>query len=254
MMRKPSPVGGGFSILMIESAAMDEAKRYFLEGVKAEIPLLIGVFPFGMIYGALALNAGLTAFASQMMSSIVFAGSSQFIAAQLAKDAAPGLVIILTIAVVNLRHMLYSASLAPYLKHLPMKWKALLSYLLTDEAYAPSIIKYEEEGLKPFSHWFLLGAGFSLWFTWQVSTALGVFLGAEIPEELPLDFALPLTFIAMVVPVLKKMPMVAAALSAGVTALLAYNLPFKLGLILAAFVGIVVGTVLDELRSSKGAQ
>lgn len=253
-MRRPSPVGGGFFILMIEFAAMDEAKRNFIEGVKAEVPLLIGVFPFGLIYGALALNAGLSAFASQMMSSIVFAGSSQFIAAQLVNDAAPGLVIVLTIAVVNLRHMLYSASLAPYLKHLPVKWKALLSYLLTDEAYAPSIIKYEEEGIKPFSHWFLLGAGFSLWFTWQVSTALGVFLGAEIPEELPLDFALPLTFIAMVVPVLKKMPMVAAALSAGITALLAYNLPFKLGLILAAFVGIVVGTILDELRTSKGAQ
>lgn len=245
---------GRFFHLMIEFAAMDEAKRNFIEGVKAEVPLLIGVFPFGLIYGALALNAGLSAFASQMMSSIVFAGSSQFIAAQLVNDAAPGLVIVLTIAVVNLRHMLYSASLAPYLKHLPVKWKALLSYLLTDEAYAPSIIKYEEEGIKPFSHWFLLGAGFSLWFTWQVSTALGVFLGAEIPEELPLDFALPLTFIAMVVPVLKKMPMVAAALSAGITALLAYNLPFKLGLILAAFVGILVGTILDELRTSKGAQ
>ena len=247
-------MGGGFFILMIEFAAMDEAKRNFLEGVKAEFPLLIGVFPFGLIYGALALNAGLTAFASQMMSSIVFAGSSQFIAAQLVKDAAPELVIVLTIAVVNLRHMLYSASLAPYLKHLPLKWKALLSYLLTDEAYAPSIIKYEEEGIKPLSHWFLLGAGFSLWFTWQVSTALGVFLGAEIPEELPLDFALPLTFIAMVVPMLKKMPMVAAALSAGVTALLAYHLPFKLGLILAAFVGILVGTILDELKSRKAAQ
>lgn len=233
---------------------MDDAKRNFLEGVKAEFPLLVGVFPFGMIYGALALNAGLTAFASQMMSSIVFAGSAQFITAQLAKDAAPGLVIVVTIAVVNLRHMLYSASLAPYLKHLSTKWKVLLSYLLTDEAYAPSIIKYEEQGIKPFSHWFLLGAGFSLWFTWQVSTALGVFLGAELPEELPLDFALPLTFIAMVVPVLKKMPMVAAALSAGVTALLAYQLPFKLGLILAAFVGIVVGTLLEGMKPAKEGQ
>lgn len=113
---------------------MKEAKKSFWEGVRAEIPLLIGVFPFGMIYGALALNAGLSAFASQMMSSIVFAGSAQFVTAQLVKDAAPGFVIILTIAIVNLRHMLYSASLAPYLKHLSLKWKFLLSYLLTDEA------------------------------------------------------------------------------------------------------------------------
>ncbi|MCQ3937573.1 MAG: branched-chain amino acid ABC transporter permease [Chloroflexi bacterium] len=230
---------------------MDEAKKEFWNGVRAEIPLLVGVFPFGMIYGALALEAGLSVLASQMMSSIVFAGSSQFITAQLIHDAAPGFVIVLTIAVVNLRHMLYSASLAPYLKNLSPKWKVLLSYLLTDEAYAPSILKYEAEGAKPFSHWFLLGAGFSLWFTWQVSTALGVFLGAEIPDDLPLDFALPITFIAMVVPVLKKTPMIAAALSAGVTALAAYHLPFKLGLILAAFVGIAVGTVLEGFQSKK---
>ena len=227
---------------------MSEARKYFWNGVKAEIPLLIGVFPFGMIYGALALNAGLSALASQMMSSMVFAGSAQFITAGLVGEAAPGFVIILTITVVNLRHMLYSASLAPYLKHLSTKWKVLLSYLLTDEAYAPSIIQYEKDGIKPFSHWFLLGAGFALWFSWQVSTAIGIFLGAKIPDKLSLDFALPLTFIAMVVPVLKKAPMVAAALSAGVVALLAYNLPFKLGLILAALVGIIVGTLLERKK------
>ncbi|NJN80657.1 MAG: AzlC family ABC transporter permease [Anaerolineales bacterium] len=230
---------------------MNESRKAFWDGVKAEVPLLIGVFPFGMIYGALALNAGLSALASQMMSSMVFAGSAQFITAGLVREAAPGFVIVLTIAVVNLRHMLYSASLAPYLKHLSIRWKVLLSYLLTDEAYAPSILHYEKEGIKPFSHWFLLGAGLALWTNWQISTALGIFLGARIPEELPLDFALPLTFIAMVVPVLKKAPMVATALSAGIVALLAYNLPFKLGLILAALVGIIVGTVLEGRNQSR---
>jgi 4-azaleucine resistance transporter AzlC len=231
---------------------MNEAQKAFLDGVRAEIPLLIGVFPFGMIYGALALNAGLSAFASQMMSSIVFAGSAQFVTAQLVQDAAPGFVVILTIAIVNLRHMLYSASLAPYLKHLSMKWKVLLSYLLTDEAYAPTALHYEQKGVASNGHWFLLGAGISLWTIWQVSTALGIFLGARLPEELPLDFALPLTFIAMLVPILKKRPMIAAALSAGVTALLAYSLPFKLGLILAALVGIIVGTVLERKIFPKG--
>ncbi|MBM3180041.1 MAG: AzlC family ABC transporter permease [Chloroflexi bacterium] len=224
---------------------MSEARKAFWEGVRAELPLLIGVFPFGMIYGALALNAGLSTFASQMMSSIVFAGSSQFVTAQLVHDSAPGFVIVLTIAVINLRHMLYSASLAPYLKDLSFKWKALLSYLLTDEAYAPGILQYEKEGVTPFSHWFLLGAGFSLWFVWQVSTALGIFIGAEMPKDWPLDFALPLTFIAMVVPILKKRPLIAAALSAGVVALLAFHLPFKLGLILAALIGITIGTGLE---------
>lgn len=224
---------------------MSEARKAFWDGVRAELPLLIGVFPFGMIYGALALNAGLSSLASQMMSSIVFAGSSQFVTAQLVHDSAPGFVIVLTIAVVNLRHMLYSASLAPYLKDLSLKWKALLSYLLTDEAYAPGILKYEKEGVTPVSHWFLLGAGFSLWFIWQISTALGIFIGAEMPKDWPLEFALPLTFIAMVVPILKKPPIIAAAFSAGVVALLAYALPFKLGLILAALIGIAVGTVLE---------
>jgi 4-azaleucine resistance transporter AzlC len=230
---------------------MSEARKTFWDGVRAEFPLLVGVFPFGMIYGALALNAELSKAASQMMSSMVFAGSAQFITAKLVADSAPALVVILTIAVVNLRHMLYSASLAPYLKNLSLKWKVLLSYLLTDEAYAPSILKFEETGITPVSHWFLLGAGFSLWFIWQVSTALGIFLGAAIPENWPLDFALPLTFIAMVVPALKNRPMVASAVSAGLVALLAYSLPFKLGLILAALTGIVVGTILEGRKSSR---
>jgi 4-azaleucine resistance transporter AzlC len=224
---------------------MNETKTTFWAGVRAEFPLLVGVFPFGMIYGALALDAGLSRAASQAMSSIVFAGSAQFVTAQLVRDAAPALVILLTIAVVNLRHMLYSASLAPYLKGLSLRWKIVLSYLLTDEAYAPTVLEYERTGVKPTSHWFLLGAGLGLWTTWQFSTALGIFLGTAIPAEWPLDFALPLTFIAMVVPNLRSSPMMAAALSAGLVALLAYALPFKLGLIVAAIVGIIVGTILE---------
>jgi 4-azaleucine resistance transporter AzlC len=225
---------------------MNEQRKHFWSGVRAEIPLLIGVFPFGLIYGVLALKSGLSASAAQMMSSIVFAGSSQFIASQLVHESAPGLVLILTIAVVNLRHMLYSASLAPYLASLSMRWKVVLSYFLTDEAYAPSIIHYEQEGLTPFSHWFVLGAGFALWLIWQVSTGIGVFLGSAIPESWSLDFALPLTFIAMVMPVLKNRPSILAALSAGMVALLAYSLPYKLGLILAALIGITVGTLLEK--------
>lgn len=232
---------------------MSEQYKNFWAGVRAEFPLLVGVFPFGMIYGALALGAGLSRSAAQMMSSVVFAGSSQFIAAQLFHESAPGFVIVLTIAVVNLRHMLYSASLAPYLASLSTRWKILLSYLLTDEAYAPSVIRYEKAGVTQYGHWFLLGAGFSLWSIWQVSTALGIFLGSAIPESWSLDFALPLTFIAMVVPVLKSRPAIAAALSAGVTALLAYSLPYRLGLILAALVGILVGTFLEGRKSSKEA-
>ncbi len=225
---------------------MNQTIRSFWAGVRAESPLLVGVFPFGLIYGALALGAGLSPAAAQMMSSIIFAGSSQFVAVQLIHDSAPGLVIVLTIAVVNLRHMLYSASIAPYVERLPARWKTVLAYLLTDEAYAATILHYEEEGVTPTSHWFFLGAGLALWSTWQVSSALGIFLGTAIPSSWPLDFAVPATFIALVIPVLKDKPIVAAALSAGLVALLAYTLPFKLGLILAALVGICVGTVLEN--------
>ena len=224
---------------------MNEKAANFWAGVRAEIPLLIGVFPFGMIYGALALNAGLNKLAAQLMSSIVFAGSAQFITTQLVQDSAPGLVIVLTVAVVNLRHMLYSASLAPYLASLSTRWKILLSYLLTDEAYAPTIIRYEKDGFQASSHWFLVGAGLVLWLTWQVSTALGIFLGAAIPDSWSLDFALPLTFIAMVVPVLRNRPAIAAALSAGFTALAAHALPYNSGLIVAALVGILAGMLMD---------
>ena len=231
---------------------MTEQSKYFWAGARAEIPLLIGVFPFGLIYGALAVNAGLSNAAAQMMSSIVFAGSAQFITTQLVHESTPGFVIVLTIAVVNLRHMLYSASLAPYVASLSTRWKALLSYLLTDEAYAPTILHYERKGSIPHAHWFWLGAGCALWTFWQISTALGIFLGAAIPESWSLDFALPLTFIAMLVPVLRDRPAIAAALSAGATALVAFSLPYKLGLIVAALVGILVGTLLEGRKSPKG--
>lgn len=232
---------------------MNQTARSFWAGVQAELPLLISVFPFGLIYGALALDSGLSVGEAQMMSSIVFAGTAQFVAAQLIAQAAPGLVIVLTIAVINLRHLLYSASVSPYVKELPTRWKALLAYFLTDEAYAATIIHYEEEGLTPTSHWFFLGAGFSLWLTWQVGCGLGIWLGAAIPQSWPLDFALPLTFIAMVIPVLKGRPMVAAALSSGIIALLTFGLPYKLGLIIAALAGILIGTLLEGHKSPEGA-
>lgn len=225
---------------------MKGARAVFWAGVRAEGPILLGVLPFGMIYGALARDAGLAPLTAQAMSSMVFAGSSQFVAAKLFQEAAPALVIVLTIAVVNLRHMLYSASVAEHMRHLPLRWKALLAYLLTDEAYAATIVHYEMEGAGPDSHWFFLGAGLALWATWQASTALGIFAGAAIPPSWRLEFALPLTFIAIVVPMLRERAVVASALVAGTVALLAHGLPYKLGLLAAASAGILSGLVLER--------
>ena len=213
----------------------------FWLGVREELPILLGVIPFGMIYGILALSAGLSPLDAQAMSSVVFAGSAQFMTANLVIAATPALVIILTGFVVNLRHALYSASIAPYTRHLPLRWKAILAYLLTDEAYAVSIVHYQREGEITYKHWHLLGAGLALWTSWQVSTGIGIFLGAQIPAEWGLDFALPLTFIALVVPGLRDRSGVLTAAIASLAALLFFGLPFKLGLIASAFIAIVAG-------------
>jgi predicted branched-subunit amino acid permease len=149
--------------------------------------------------------------------------------------------LIVTVAIVNLRHALYSASMAPYLQKLSPLWKWLLSYLLTDEAYAVSISHYLKESPSPYKHYYFLGAGLTLWSCWQLSTATGIFLGVQIPGHWPLDFTLALTFIALLIPVLRDHAAVLAALAAGVTAVIAHALPYKLGLVLAALVGIVVG-------------
>jgi 4-azaleucine resistance transporter AzlC len=217
----------------------------FWGGMRAILPILLAVAPFGMIYGALARQSGLTTAAAQSMSFIVFAGSSQFVATQLVSQTVPGLVIVLTIFVVNLRHALYSASIAPYLQHLPSKWKAGLAYLLTDEAYAVSILHYQKEGRTGNRHWFLFGSGLGLWTCWQISTAAGILLGAVIPASWSLDFALPLTFIALIVPALKDRASVTAALLAGFAGVIAFALPYKLGIITAALVGVAAGMLVE---------
>ncbi|WP_322507413.1 AzlC family ABC transporter permease [Anaerolinea sp.] len=223
------------------------ALQRFREGVQREFPLLIGVAPFGMIYGVLALQAGLSPLQAQAMSAVVFAGSAQFMTVQLLAGMTPALVIIFTGFIINLRHMLYSASMAPWVEHLPLRWKALLAYLLTDEAFAVTIVHYRQKGRdSAHEHWFFLGAGMALWLTWQFSTALGIFLGAVIPASWGLDFALPLTFIALVVPSLRHRADALTAGVAGVLAVLLAGLPYKLGLVLASLVALGVGMLAED--------
>ena len=220
-------------------------RQEFWSGVRDEAPILLGVAPFGLLFGALAISAHLSSLAAQAMSSIIFAGSAQFIAAQLVGTGSSGLVILMVVFVVNLRHALYSASVAPHVRQLGTGWKLLLAYLLTDEAYAVTITHYNREGDSPDRHWYFLGAGLTLWSAWQASTAVGIFIGAQIPASWPLSFVLPLTFIALVVPAIKDRAGVAAALVAGLVGLLAFNFPYKTGLLLAALVGIITGLVIE---------
>jgi len=235
-------------------------QKEFFAGVKAESPILVGVIPFGMIYGVLALSAGIPAGAAQAMSAIIFAGSSQILVTQLVHQSAPALVIILTVGVVNLRHALYSASVAPYINKLRPLWKWILAYLLTDEAYAVTILHYQDDKVEEKSvsqnnkHWFFLGAGLALWSSWQLSTAAGILLGAVVPASWGLDFTLALTFIALVVPALKDRASLGAALSAGIVAVFAFRWQYKLGLMIAALTGILIGIALENMAGRKAGQ
>jgi 4-azaleucine resistance transporter AzlC len=217
-------------------------------GARDEAPILLGVAPFGVIFGALAVAAHLPSIVAQAMSSVIFAGSAQFIAAQLFATGASGLVIVLVVFVVNLRHALYSASIAPHIQHLSAAWKAVLAYLLTDEAYAVVITHYHEPGDASRKHWYFLGAGLTLWSAWQLCTAAGILLGARIPGDWPLGFMLPLTFIALVVPTLKERSTVAAAVAAGIAGYFTTAFPLRTGLLLAAVVGIATGMLVEGTR------
>lgn len=221
-----------------------EARREFLAGVRAELPLLLGVVPFGLIYGVLGLAAGLPGWAVVLGSSLIFAGSSQVVFVQLLGAATPGAVTVATVGVVNLRHALYSAAVAEYLQALPWRWKLLLAYLLTDEAFAAAIGRLRDGPPTAQRHWFLFGTGLTLWAAWQVATLGGVLLGAAIPAGWSLDFSIALTFIALLVLGVHRRSDVWAALLAAVVALLALVLPHKSGLLLAAAVGVAGGLLL----------
>ncbi len=230
---------------------MKTSHTEFLHGIKNELPMLLGALPFGMIYGVSAISAGIPASLAQAMSSIVFAGSSQFVMVQLIAAGTPSLIVILTAFIVNIRHLLYSASVSPHTRALHPLWQWLLAYLLTDEAYVVTILHYQKPGDNKQKHWYFLGAGLALWTTWQLSTAAGIFLGGHIPTSWSLDFASTLTFIALVVPSLKDRISTTAALTAALTALLVIALPLKLGIAIAALLGIAVGLTLELKKTTS---
>jgi len=223
-------------------------KREFLCGVKKTLPLLVGVVPFGVIFGALALTSGLSPLGTVAMSLFVFAGSAQFIAATLIGAGATPWLIVLTTFVVNLRHLLYSVTLLPYLKRLPARWQAGLAFWLTDEAFVVASQRYAQGDASPHKHWFFLGSALSMYLTWQSSTLIGLLAGQRIPDPLSwgLDFALPVTFIGMLVPLLKDRATVVAVGVAGITAVPAAGLENQLGLLVAALAGIVAGVLTER--------
>jgi 4-azaleucine resistance transporter AzlC len=221
-------------------------RSQFLAGIIDLLPILLGVAPFGLIYGIAAINAGIPPLQALLMSSVVFSGSAQFAATQLIANGALASVVVLTILVVNLRHVMYSASIAPHFKGLSTRWKSFLAYLLTDEAFAMTVTCFNEKPDMLYKGWYFFGAGFALWFTWQIATAVGIFAGGQVPSNWSLDFTIALTFLALSVPSIRDRATAVAAITGGVAAVLLHGMPYQLGLVTAALLGIAAGYGVEK--------
>lgn len=217
-------------------------------GARDSLPMLIGAAPFGVIFGTLAAPSDLSPWGALAMSLLVYAGSAQFVALSLFKEHAGWAVIVMTTLVINLRHALYSATLLPYVSRLSQRWRIPLAFGLTDESFAVVQQRHLRDGDFPGSHWYFLGSVLAMYLNWQLWTVVGVVLGRSVAglDKLGLDFAMVATFVGIVVPLLKSRPMVAAAVSASAVALMGQALPYRLGLVLAALTGVVVGLLLDR--------
>jgi predicted branched-subunit amino acid permease len=202
------------------------------------MPLLLGVIPFGLAFGVLGVASGLTETQTILMSSIIFAGSAYLIIGS-------------SVALINLRHVLYSAAVSEHLKKLSFKWRVILAYLLTDEAFAVSIQRFNTHGDSRPVHFFMFGAGSSLWIAWQISTVVGVIAGSTIPENWELAFAIPLTFIAVVIPLLKNFPTMICALTSSLIAICGQSLPWNSWILVAAFGGILLGALTEKWNYSR---
>lgn len=224
-----------------------KSKIFFL-GCKDVVPLLIPVVPFGIIFGVIGIEAGLGALITFLMSIIIFAGSSQLAFVQLFTSGATTPVILSSVAIINSRHFLYSAVIAQYLTKLTLFWKIILSYFLTDQAFAVSQKYFKKQPNNQQRHYYLLGSGFTLWFIWQLSTVTGIFLGEVIPKELNLGFAVPLTFISLIIIDIKKIDHLIVALSSGIFSIIFFGLPLRIYIIVSAILAILVAYKLSQTK------
>ena len=247
----PGPTPGAQGSTPTRGAAL-------MAGARDTIPMLVGAAPFGIIFGALVMtlpNHALGPWLGQLMSLVVFAGSSQFIAVGLVASHAALAVIWFTTLIVNGRHLLYAASLSPRFSHLPLRWRAAMGLLLVDETFAVAIDYERRFPGSPVAHWHFLGSGIAMYLNWQLFTVIGLLFGAAFPglQALGLDFAMVATFIAIVMPQVRVARFAAAALTAGVLAYVWRHLPYQLGLLAAVLAGVAVGTVLTvwQQRGTK---
>lgn len=229
------------------------SRRGFLAGAWAAVPVLLAVAPFGFIFGALASDAGLDPVEAMAMTAIVTAGASQIAALQLMVDDAPALLAVLTGAVVNLRMAMYSASIALYWQGVPMLWRVPAAYFLHDQAYALSLRRYRAQPDEPLADklGFYFGVGAITVSVWIGSSLVGVVAGRMVPPEWGLNFAVPVTFLALLAPLLRGRANIAAASTAGVAGLLLHALPYGLGLMIAALSGMAAGMATQRFARGR---
>ncbi|SLN63082.1 Inner membrane protein YgaZ [Pseudoruegeria aquimaris] len=229
-------------------------KSAYLRGLRQGLPFLIVIVPFATLFGVVASEAGLNVAQVLGFSFLVIAGASQFAAVQLMTENAPTLVIIGTALAVNLRMAMYSASLAPHIGTAPFWQRALVAYFLVDQAYAVSMVDYEERPQEPVAAKiaFFFGAITFVCPFWYGFTLAGALIGASIPPEYALDFAVPITFLAVVAPMLRTLAHVAAALTSIVLALALSALPYNLGLLAAAVAAMAVGAQVELWMQRRG--
>jgi len=227
-----------------------------MAGANATLPLIVGAIPFGILFGTLAGPSGLSVGATLAMSLIVFAGSAQFIALGLLAGGAGLGVIVATTLVVNLRHLLYAAALLERVKQLPQRWRIPMAFWLTDETFAAVSNRLLTAADDANAHWFYLGSALAMYGNWQLCTWLGLALGGLFPDmtHWGLDFAMSVTFLGMVAPYLRNRPMWLCVIGAGAMAMATWQMPHKLGLIVAALCGIALGYSAHRLQQRREAR
>ena len=220
----------------------------FFKGVIDVMPLMIPVVPFGIIFGAIGIELGFGPYLTYATSVIIFSGASQIVILQLFSAGASSLVAITSSSVVSTRHLLYGAVVSQHLNHLSIYWKIGLSYLLTDQAFAVSNEYFKKNNDNIFKHYYLVGSGFTLWFIWQLTTIIGIFLGSIVPEELGLTFTIPLTFLALLVNYLRKIDHLIVIILSGISSIVFFDAPFKAYIILSSIIALIGATILIKIK------
>jgi predicted branched-subunit amino acid permease len=223
-------------------------KQLFVRGMIDVAPHMLSVIPFGIICGAIGVELGFNPYLVYAMSIIIFGGASQIVFLQLLSGGASSIVAVTSVGVINSRHLLYGAVLSEYLEKLSFIKKLLISYFVVDQGFAESNKFFKKNKIEEYLHYHLIGTGGTLWICWQIATLAGIILGSFVPEELGLKFAIPLTFIAIVVQDLKKIDHVIVMLVCGISSLLFFDAPFKSYILISPVVALFVAALLLRLK------